>query len=147
MSLCYSRRVATVLFVAGALAIIAGCKRDPDVGVVRGVVKLQGKPLTGGTIKMEGGPAQIALMAPIGEDGSYAMQTYEADGLPPGSYKVAISSQRIAAGDLGVLVTDAQKAPPPTVNIPKKYASVETSGLTADVKPGDNPPFNFDLTP
>ena len=139
-------RIAVWTLAGAILAThLTGCKAEPEVGVVKGTVSLNGKPLSSGTVTMEGGPSKIALMAPIGEDGSYEMRTHEADGLAPGSYKVAVSSQRIAEGDLVVLATDVQKARPAGTTIPKKYHSVETSGLTADVKPGDNPPFNFDL--
>jgi len=139
-------RIAVVYLVVSLIAsALAGCQSEPDIGVVRGTVKLKGQPVTSGTITMEGGPSQISLMAPIGADGSYEMKTHDAGGLPPGSYKVAVSDQRIAEGDLVVLATDVQKSRPTGPTIPQKYRSIETSGLTADVKPGDNPPFDFDL--
>jgi hypothetical protein len=139
-------RTSSLSILAILLVVaIVGCQGDPEIGVVRGTVKLKGQPITSGTITMEGGPSQISLMAPIGADGTYEMKTHDAGGLPPGSYKVAVSDQRIAEGDLVVLATDVKKAQSPGPNIPQKYRTIETSGLTAEVKSGDNPPFDFDL--
>jgi hypothetical protein len=141
---CLPTQWCCVLALLAALAS-AGCEPKEPMGKVRGKVTLNGEPVRSGTVMMEGGPQAIALSAPIGKDGSYEMRTYEAIGLPPGTYKVAISAQRIAEGDAIVLATDRTKPPPDGPKIPEKYHTVDKSGLTAEVQAGDNPPFNFEL--
>ena len=37
--------------------------------------------------------------------------------------------------------------PLPSTTVPTKYHRGATTDLTADVKAGDNPPFDFDLKP
>jgi hypothetical protein len=124
-----------------------GCGSNAPIGTVQGKVTLNGQPINGGRVVMVGEQPPVELAASIEADGSYKMRSYESDGLPPGRYKVAVSSQGIADGDEIALAGSPAPPEPAGPKIPRKYESVETSGLTADVKPGDNPPFNFDLTP
>ena len=66
--------------------------------------------------------------------------------LPVGTYKVVIGpmlTKGFQPVDKVRYVGPAPKFPPSP--IPKRYAGIATSGLTATVKQGDNPPFKFDL--
>jgi hypothetical protein len=99
-------------------------------------VTFQGKPLPSGVIIFVGDKAYNGA---LDANGSYAIAA-----IKPGSYKIVVTTE---ADKLPKPAKDA-KEPEDTkpaktfVPIPKKYADAETSGLTAEVKNGEN---NFDL--
>ncbi len=88
----------------------------------------------------------VNRMSAIEPDGAYIERSAEFAGLPVGkSYHIAITSQQISPGDfVPASVPKNEKLP---ATIPEKYRSAETSGLTAEVKEGTNPPFDFNLEP
>jgi hypothetical protein len=135
-----------VCFVAGAgvsLLWIVGCAQKtglPTAPVV-GKVTYRGKPVPTGTVMFtpEEGPAATGNIAP---DGTYRLTTYrEADGAVIGRHKVTIT----ALQDMGNLLPE-QRSPTPPPLVPVKYLSAETSGLTAEVKPGVTNTIDFTLT-
>lgn len=143
-----------LLVLFGAVCGLLGCSgsKEPPRGTVKGRVTLGGKPLSGATIVFDSKALGVSQTATLDDDGKYEFASYAAAGLPAGSYKVTISSGRFmepgeevpkfgAGTKVGVA---PKKAPTP---IPDKYAKAESSGLSADVKAGDNPPFDFDLKP
>lgn len=127
-----------------ALAFLLGCASDPPRGEVRGRVTLEGKPLAAGRVIMEDSATGEALTAAIQSDGSYEMKSHLGAGLPPGTYRVAVSPQAMARGDEVVLAGDAPQASSGPA-IPDKYQSVASSGLVITVEADSNPPFDFDL--
>jgi len=140
--------------------IILGCGDDTGLEKrypVRGTVTYQGKAVDHGTINFmpaTGGSGRAAG-ASI-ENGSYSLTTAsEGDGALPGAYNVTVTAlevsdnaelKAIAKGGQFHHDKDFAKA---TANakslIPKKYASLTTSDLKAEVKPESNK-FDFDLT-
>ncbi len=135
------------------LVLAAGCgPKEVPRGPVRGRVTLNNQPVPGATIVFESKALGVAQTATLDADGRYEFASYGASGLPAGSYKVSVSAGRfMQPGEEIPFVAPKAKgaAPEPkkTVAIPDKYAKAETSGLTADVKAGDNPVFDFDLKP
>lgn len=87
----------------------------------------------------------VKRMAAIQPDGSYTEHSAGFGGLPVGKYHVAVTAQKISAGDF--IAAAPPKPGQIETPIPEKYRSGETSGLTAEVKEGSNPPFDFDLAP
>lgn len=126
------------------MLVTAGCS-NPTVGTVAGKVTLGGQPLAEGSVVFEDRMAGISVQAPLASDGTYTVRTYDRDGLPPGAYQVAVTPTVASDGETPLAIEG--KDPPPPSPIPAKYRSVKTSGLTATVKAGDNPPFDFDLVP
>jgi len=151
-------RVVVVLAGMGAVLIL-GCgdstgleKRYP----VSGTVTYKGKPVEKGRINFiptaDGGRAAGGDI----EDGEYELTTAEpGDGAIPGSYKVTVLAierddsklKEIAKGGqfhhdaaFAKAVRSAKKL------VPAKYQSVESSGLTAEVKAQTNSGVNFELT-
>jgi hypothetical protein len=111
----------------GLLVLVAGCGRS-GYGQVEGKVTFKGQPLTEAAIVFvpERGPAAGGA---VGEDGSYRLLTKRlGDGAVLGRCKVAFVSP------------DPLKPLP----IPKKYLDAETSGLTVEVKEGQNT-INFEI--
>ena len=90
------------LWFACALAVGAvGCSNQPKVAPVRGVVKMNGKPLPGGRVMFSPiaqgedknvGPSAIGQ---IQEDGSFVLTTYEdGDGAIVGSHRPTVMENR-----------------------------------------------------
>lgn len=135
------------LLILAFAFLFCGCAPQVPRGTVAGTVTFQGKPVTHGTILFEDPSAGIAITAELGPDGSYVVETYEAAGLPVGTYQVAVTPHSYAVVEDFPL---AGAAPPPSsenesVTIPSKFHSTATSGLSVTVKEGENPPFDFDL--
>jgi hypothetical protein len=134
------------------LVVIAaeGCQRRHwrSLGTAHGRVTLQGKPVAADTITFENAAEGVALSAAIGPDGSYRMKSHEGDGLPVGKYRVAIMPQSFVVHHR----TPFDPQPEPAAanalsDIPQKYLAANITPLTAAVSPGENAPFDFNLTP
>ena len=142
-------RFAALLF---AFAPVLGCGSDATPrGTARGTVTLNGKPLVGATVVYENKAIGVSQSATLDDAGKYEFATYDAVGLPPANYGVTIIAGRfMKPGEEIPKVAPAAKgatpaAPPKKAEVPLKFSKPETSGLTADVKAGDNPHFDFDL--
>ncbi len=138
----------TILRIASfaLLAFIAGCGSS-DTGRVAGRVTVGGKPIAQGAVLFQNAAKGTAILAPIGNDGTYRVKTSQKDGLPAGDYQVAVQPQASYSGPAPLVAPPKQEKKPAESPIPVKYRSVKTSGLKITVKLGDNPPFDFDLTP
>lgn len=132
----------------GALAmllLLCGCGK-PEVGTVAGSVTLDGQPLSNGTIVFEDATRGVSVNAALAVDGTFTARTYDKQGLPPGSYQVAIRPGSVGSGEAPLVGEVDPNSTPSASTIPERYRSVKTSELTADVKLGDNSPFDFLLT-
>ena len=137
---CVRRPALLSTYLLLACAIL-GCSSDAKLARVHGTVKLDGKPLTTGIVRFipEGGRAAAGE---IQSDGTYSLGTLsQADGALIGMHKVAIIANDAAADMRPAYKARNQKAKP---LVPQKYMSAGTSGLTFEVKPGDNE-ANFEL--
>ncbi len=141
-----SRRPVSCLFALGLLAtamLVVGCEAKRPLGKVAGRVTFRGKPLNQGTVIFSNEPEGVGFQTPIQADGTYLGEVKDGYGLPPGSYKVAIRPPQ-PRPSMDVM------APPVSANaeqadIPAQYRDWETSGFTANVVVGENPPFDFDM--
>jgi hypothetical protein len=136
--------LATSCVAVSALLALAGCDSDSKVGSVRGVVRLDGKPLATGTVRFLP-KAGRAATGKIRSDGTYRLGTYgESDGALIGKHEVAI-----IALEIGPVPTRTEGGRPPATPtkplVPRRYMSPGSSGLTFDVQPGNNQ-ADFDLT-
>ena len=77
------------------------------------------------------------------------MKSHEGDGLPVGTYKVAVLPGGVmTVEEEGPKAHEAKATrPKPSAAIPEKYHSTSTSQLTIEVKAGDNPPHLLQLAP
>ncbi len=138
------------LLCAAALVGCGGTTPLPR-GTAQGRVTLNGKPLTGATVVFESKAVGVCQSAALDDDGRYEFVAYNAAGLPAARYKVTVSGGRfMKPGEEIPRVTPAAKGVPlaarkPDAVVPDKYTKAESSGLSADVNAGDNPPFDFDL--
>lgn len=113
---------------------------------VAGTVTIDGEPLTSGLVTFwpEGGRTAKGY---IQEDGTYTLGTYErADGATPGLHKISITF--VSKEPPNRPNFDApepprrQVAPSP---IPRKYTNPNSSGLTFDVKAGEDNQVSLEL--
>jgi hypothetical protein len=125
-----------------ALVLLAGCSGGPKLAQVAGTVTLDGKPLPRGTLTFET-PGQRPATATV-VDGRITEATTFApgDGVPVGRHKVAVSATVDPGPAISANPGDASR--PSGGNymggkslIPTRYNNPETSGLTAEVGPGD----------
>jgi len=137
-----TRRSLTVSILIAGLCTAAGCSGGGrPVGRVSGIVTYGGKPVPTGTVVFmptESGPPAYGNIDP---DGRYTLSTYSpGDGAVLGKHAVMITALE--------QLTPAEAANPnrmPKMLIPAKYNDTKTSGLTADVRAGENT-IEFDLT-
>jgi len=142
----------------GALALfvvfgLVGCGGGGGKGTVSGKVTYKGTPLKGGRVAFLTSNKQNAV-AEIGEDGSYT-----AINVAPGPAKISVSTSYLKENPLGRVRNQppkGQQAPEGYqmssggtdvkryVKIPDQYESADTSGLTYDVKSG-NQTHDIDL--
>lgn len=123
------------------LALSSGCSGGGGfpTAPVTGKVTSKGKEVPNGTVLFipDSGPAATGE---IGKDGTYSLGTYgKTDGAVLGHHKVAIT----ALEEMGDALLEA-RSPTPASILPNKSLNQDTSGLTFDVKSGDNV-ANFEI--
>ena len=137
----------------GAALVISGCspaRNELPRGTVKGRVTMSGKAVPDAMITFQNDAISVAQGASTDSDGKYEFITYDKAGLPAASYKVTVNAGKFLQEGESVYNISGGGAPAArktSAAVPAKYAAVDTSGLSADVKEGDNPPFDFDLEP
>jgi len=133
------------LLVVGILVV--GCNQGGDSlprQPIWGTVTLEGKSLAKGTIQFQPATTEPVSAGALINDGTYSID--RGGGLVPGTYKVIINAS--AGAESAALPKDLQAGKPrpvPKELIPSMY-NVETT-LRAEVKKGEEKPFDFDLKP
>jgi hypothetical protein len=123
------RRLGLTLAVLAGLVGCGGGKTAP----VNGRVKLKDgsdvSVLAGYSLTFEAEGDKTSAVGEVDRDGAFKLSTFGAnDGAMPGKYRVAINPPNNPDPD----------KPPTRSKLPARYANLETSGLTAEVKPGQN---------
>lgn len=137
-----------VALCAGLTFSLTSCSRSSvPRGTVKGKVTLDGLPLTSAAIFFESDATKTAMQVNLGAEGEFEAKSYNTSGLPVGNYKVAISPGGVMDPDDAPMLAGKNKsvAKGPAPLIPVKYTTTATSGLSAVVNEGDNPPFLFKL--
>lgn len=137
-------RAFRILVISIAGSLLAGCGSGIEVAPVTGHVTLDGQPVTRGEITFfpaEGPPALGAIQA----DGVYAVSTAGAgEGAVPGHHLVTIMATEMTGIPPGrdemhpAQQHKSVQAAKMVWLVPQKYSRPQTSGLTADVKAGQN---------
>jgi hypothetical protein len=138
------RTTSLMIIVAVLVCGLEGCSRSgKKLWPVTGKVAFQGKPVSTGRICFTDMQNAISVGAILGNDGTYAVRMAEGAGLPEGRYQVTVQPP----------VMDIPPGPnlkpikiPEYPNIPKKYRSPSTSGLTLTVK-DDAGRYDVDMKP
>jgi hypothetical protein len=124
--------------------LVAGCGSSRIE--VSGTVRLNGKPLSHGTIQFLGEDG-VPCSAEIGQDGTYSLE------MPTGQAKVIVScvdEVKLKQVTTQMAATHGRSAPPASSAsklslIPQRYADWSSSGLTVLVQ-GDRTVKDFSLT-
>lgn len=132
-------RTRTLLATATfALALVSGCGGGKPAGpaAVSGKVSYRGRPVTSGIVVFvpdpeRGGSGDLAR-GDIQADGSYSLKSGTTPGAVAGWHKVTITS-----------VEDVR--PMPRSLLPAKYQDPHLSGLSCEVKPGQDNTIHFNL--
>lgn len=132
------RLILTLMLFIGAIAA-TGCSRSYqlETAPVRGMVTLNGKPVSSGTVvfspsRGRGATGQLAA------DGTFVLSTYgHGDGAIVGLNKVAVAPSP---------EDESGKHPPGYVAIPNRYQNSESSRLEREVKAGENNVFDLKLS-
>lgn len=121
-----------------SVGLLAGCTGSPagPSAVVTGKVTLAGTPLTTGAVLFMTDDGQAAT-SELGSGGAYAVKCQ------PGHFKVAV----MPPPPVDPLTVPAGASPPPAnqPSIPKRYQDFGSSGLSFEVKAGENK-FDIALT-
>lgn len=128
-------RAAIVAVVFGLVAL--GCRSGDRPITIWGKVTFQGQPVSEGTVQLNDEKTGRGAEVEIGPDGAYQAT------LPEGAYTVVILPP--------LLLVESKSGPPDpqfkkVKNIPEKYRSTVTSGLTAAVS-ADKTVHDFDMKP
>jgi hypothetical protein len=125
--------------------LISGCESGTEsLAPVRGKVSYKGAPLTAGTIvftpdALRGTTGSMAR-AEIQPDGTYVLQTKSLPGAIAGWHRVtvmAMESRPPSGADREVVM--------PRSLLPEKYSDPELSGLSCQIRGGQENFINFDL--
>lgn len=114
------------------LACLTGCG-ESKTAPVNGRVKLKDgsdvSVLAGYSLTFEAEGGKTSAVGDVNADGTFQLSTFGAnDGAIPGKYRVAIAHPPNPDPD----------KPPTKSKLPAKYANLDSSGLTAEIKPGQN---------
>jgi len=149
-------RFCAMTLAAAILGLVGGCqaKDDRPARVPTSVtVTYQGAPVEGANVTLS--PAQEAGKPAFGLTdglGVARLSTFgQADGAIPGEYRVAIQKTRVegSAADPNNMAPPANPSAAPASKsidlLPAKYASPQTSGLTASVPASGKSELRFEL--
>ena len=131
-----SRAASAAALVGAAVLLVAGCGSADQPIDVSGKVTFKGEPVTEGSVQFIDDRTGRGAEVDLGPDGTYKASLFA------GEYKVVVTPPYI--------VDESQGLPNPyykkVKNIPAKYHSTETSGLTAQVA-SDKATHDFNLAP
>ncbi len=108
-----------------------GAARSPSQPV-KGLVVLDGKPLSSGVVVLVSSKDSGEYFGNIGSDGRFTIKTGEDQGAPEGDYRVRIDPE------LKPKQTTRTKKVAANLPYPGRYADETTSDLSFTVKPGEN---------
>jgi hypothetical protein len=135
------------LTISGAAAFLGfaslftslGCNRviPPGNATVQGRITFQGQPMSGGLVvfspDVERGGTGKPISAEITQDGRFQLTVGGDSAIPPGWYRVAIAS----------VPNSASYMANNRANFPIQLARPDQSGLTREVKAGQENLFDF----
>jgi hypothetical protein len=125
------------------LALMAtGCAEGLDLHPVSGTITVDGKPVEGARVVFTPETVDATLAAGRTDaQGRYTLRTLEKQGAMKSKYKVTVSLTRTVGERKN---PDSDEDLPMVYVVPKKYSSVETSGLQAEVPGQESYDFSLD---
>jgi hypothetical protein len=133
MQFCRPQFYLKILFALWIAVFSCGCQPNSsgpkDRANLKGTVTFAGTPLPGGTISFKSVSNPVSTSAMINGGGKFST-----DRAPLGPNIVTIETESLKYGNAKDYV-----------QIPARYGDPSSSGLTADIKPGDNVGVDFEL--
>ena len=117
------------LLLAG-LFFITGCSGKNPLGKVQGEVSYRGQVVPAAEVHFYSKERGVGAIARVEGEGKFSLDTP----LPVGTYSVYVTPPMLEPGD----PAQTPAASVPTVQIPAKYRDMNTSGLSFEVKKGEN---------
>ena len=138
-----SRTFYTALALLGCLTHLGcGMVGSEPAGKVQGILKHNGEPAAIGTSVMFLMSAKgLGAVGEVEEDGKFVVKMAGTDQIPLGTYTVSVrpSTGPELTPEEQMAVALSKKAPVDyESSVPKKYRTPESSGLTFEVKAGEN---------
>jgi hypothetical protein len=130
------RPVSAAALVGAAVLLAAGCGSADKPIDIAGKVTFKGEPVAEGSVQFIEDRTGRGAEVDLGRDGTYKARLFA------GEYKVVVTPPYMVDQSSGMPNPYYKKVK----NIPKKYHSTETSGLTAGVS-RDQTTHDFALTP
>jgi hypothetical protein len=129
--------------VALFCVLLAGCSDRPKLAKVKGTVTLDGKPLPSGTVTFEAKGTRPATGKIVNGEIVEVTTFDTGDGAPVGSHRVAVTANAEANSAVVANPGESSKGPKSEYMvgkslIPAAYNDPNTSGLTAEIKSGEN---------
>lgn len=138
------RRLVGWLAIALTLAPLAGCGKRVVLASLTGRVTFQGQPVTNGVrIVFVNEETGTYIASQLDQAGRYKVDVAEGIGLYPGEYKVAI---RLNLPPFSGIPGDPTPPPNRRPDVPSRYHSTTTSGLTVKLDPS-GAVFDVDMKP
>lgn len=119
-------RHVSLIVCLGTAVLFAGCSDTDENATVSGQITLDGKPLPAGVILFEDSANGVGGSAVV-ENGAFVIPTP----LPTGKYAVALQPPPLPA-------PHESNKKGPRVKLPQHLTRPATSGLEADLTPGEN---------
>ena len=131
-------RKACSLVLALTVGFVVGCGSSgpPPTAKASGQVKLKGAPVTEGEIYFIAAEKGYSASSPLDAEGKYKITA----ALPPATYKIYFAGPKMTKPPM-------PGEPPPEAKpfvVPNQYLSESTSGLSKEIKVGENS-FDVDL--
>jgi hypothetical protein len=134
------------VFALTALGVI-GCGKKADYGSVTGRVTFKGQPVTDGMVlfsSVDPPDLHVNQTARIHSDGTYSAKMSDGPGLVAGKYEVAVKPPVVEGPNSK---SAGPRTPRKYDDIPLRYRSLKSSGLSLTVEEGKNPPYDIDMQP
>lgn len=133
---------AAKIFAACLLLFAAGCARSgPELAPLAGLVTVDGKPLGGAALIFAADDGGRLGQAICDEQGRFEAWTFKpGDGALVGRHRIAVTHDRIveAAATPEGLEGNVSGPVRSESSLPSRYGDVKTSGLTVEVRKGEN---------
>jgi hypothetical protein len=124
------RRIA--IAALSAIVLWVGCRPSSEA-TVHGIVTLDGKPLSSGTVTFHSANGTLSSNGSIRSDGEYELSTGKTRGLPAGEYIATVVAYQSMNQQAATVMAMPKRI------TPERYGNPKTSDLKETVKPGDNP--------
>ncbi len=135
--------ISLSILIGLTLVGMTGCFSDSSQSVVQGIITLDGKPLPGASVTFQPQPSTPGQTARgrTDESGKYTLKVRNKESVVPGEYRVEIKVVHEITNQEGMVVGEKED---PKLKVARRFN--DKTDLIADVQPGNENEFNFDVS-